>query len=99
MMEEVQNSKVNYSGQAKQSSEPWYKFESLNVQKKYENYKVKLQITVNRFIEKFNDAMDSIIGLITVFIINTVIIPLAALWLFIYGLGSFLRRDFLLALD
>ncbi len=99
MMKEVQNSKVDYSGQVKKSSEPWYKFESLNVQKKYENYKVKLQITVDKFIQKFNDAMDSIIDLITVFIVNSILIPLSALWLFIYGLGSFLRRDFQLEFD
>jgi len=99
MMKEVQNSNVDYSGRVKQSSEPWYKFESLNVQKKYENYKVKLQITVDRFIQKFNDAMDSIIDLITVFIVNSIIIPLSALWLFVYGLGSFLRRDFRLEFD
>ena len=99
MMKEVQNSNVDYSGKVKQSSEPWYKFESLNVQKKYENYKVKLQITVDRFIQKFNDAMDSIIDLITVFIVNSIIIPLSALWLFVYGLGSFLRRDFRLEFD
>ncbi len=73
--------------------------DSFNVSKKYENYKLELKQSVNQFIDKFNDAMDSIIRLITVFIINSIIIPLAALWLFIYGLGSFLRRDFQLELD
>jgi len=73
--------------------------DSFNVSKKYENYKLELKRNVDRLIEKFNDAMDSIIRLITVFIINSIIIPLAALWLFIYGLGSFLRRDFVLELD
>ena len=68
--------------------------DSFNVSKKYENYKIELKQSVDRFIEKFNDAMDSIIRLITVFIINTIIIPLAALWLFVYGLGSILRREF-----
>lgn len=68
----------------------------LNVSKRYENYKLGLKKSVNQLIEKFNDAMESIIRLITVFIISSIIIPLAALWLFIHGLGSVLRRDFLL---
>ncbi|MGB5966601.1 MAG: hypothetical protein WBF77_03770 [Sulfurimonadaceae bacterium] len=70
--------------------------DAFNVSQQYEQYKLELKKSVEQFIEKFNDAMDSIIRLITVFIINSIIIPLAALWLFIYGLGSFLRRDFVL---
>jgi hypothetical protein len=73
--------------------------DSFNVSKKYEDYKLELKQSVDRFIEKFNEVMESIIRLITVFIINSIIIPLGALWLFIYGLGAFLRRDFLLELD
>lgn len=73
--------------------------DSFNVSKKYEDYKLELKQSVDRFIEKFNDVMESIIRLITVFIINSIIIPLGALWLFIYGLGAILRRDFLLELD
>ena len=73
--------------------------DSFNLSKKYENYKIELKRSVERFIEKFDEAMESMVRLITVFIINTVIIPLVALWLFVYGLGAFLRRDFLLELD
>ena len=73
--------------------------DTFNVSKKYENYKLELKRSVDRFIVKFNDVMDSIIRLITVFIVNSIIIPLSALWLFIYGLGSFLRRNFILVLD
>jgi len=92
MIEEVQIRERNIE---KESSF----MDAFNVSKKYENYKVELNKSVDRFIEKFNDAMDSIIRLITVFIINSIIIPLVALWLFIYGLGAFLRRDFRLELD
>lgn len=67
--------------------------ETFNITKKYAAYKDELKKSVEQFIAKFNDAMESIIRLITVFIINTVLIPLAALWLFIHGLGCFLRRD------
>ncbi len=72
--------------------------DALNVSKTYEAYKDELKRSVGELIEKFNDAMDSIIRLITVFIINTIIIPLAALWLFVYGLGYLLRRDFVFEL-
>ena len=73
--------------------------DAFNVSKKYENYKLELKRSVDKFIVKFNDVMDSIIRLITVFIVNSIIIPLSSLWLFIYGLGSFLRRDFRLEFD
>ncbi len=73
--------------------------DAFNVSKKYENYKLELKRSVEKFIVKFNDVMDSIIRLITVFIVNSIIIPLSALWLFVYGLGSFLRRDFQLEFD
>lgn len=92
MIEEVQ---VKQNRMEKDSSF----LDSFNVTQKYEKYKTELKNSVERFIEKFNGAMDSIIRLITVFIINSIIIPLAALWLFIYGLASFLRRDFYLELD
>ncbi len=67
--------------------------ETFNITKKYAAYKDELKKSVEQFIAKFNDAMESIIRLITVFIINTVLIPLAALWLFIHGLGYFLRKE------
>ena len=91
MIEEVQTKQSHVE---KESSF----LDSFNVSQKYENYKLELKKSVDRFIDKFNDAMDSIIRLITVFIINSIIIPLAALWLFVYGLGSILRREFVLEL-
>ncbi len=68
--------------------------ESLNVSKRYENYKRELKRSVDAFVEKFNEAMESIIRLITVFVINSIVIPLAGLWLLVYGLGALLKRDF-----
>lgn len=68
--------------------------ESLNVSKRYENYKRELKRSVDAFVEKFNGAMESIIRLITVFVINSIVIPLAGLWLLVYGLGALLKRDF-----
>ncbi len=70
--------------------------DSFNISKKYENYKRELKRSVDIFIEKFNGAMDSIIRLITVFVINSIIIPLLGLWLLFYGLGAVIKRDFTL---
>ncbi len=92
MIEEVQ---TQQSHMEKESSF----MDSFNLSKKYDNYKIELKRSVESFIEKFDEAMESIIRLITVFIVNSIIVPLAALWFFIYGLGSFLRRDFVLELD
>ena len=71
-------------------------WDTLNVSKKYEAYKKELHEAVEQFIAKFNEAMESMVRLITVFIINTILIPLAGLWFFVYGLGALLRRDFTL---
>ena len=71
--------------------------DSFNIQKRYEAYKTKVEATFSDIIDKFNAAMESMIALITIFIINSVLIPLAALWVFVYGIGYILRSDFLLA--
>lgn len=78
----------------KASEAPWYTLDSLNINKRYEAYKERLETMTERFIEKFNTAMESIIALITIFIINSIIVPLLVLWLFVYGMGSIIRRDF-----
>jgi hypothetical protein len=78
----------------KAAETPWYALDSLNVKKQYDVYKERLEAMTNRFIEKFNTAMESIIALITIFIINSVIIPLIVLWLFVYSMGIIFRRDF-----
>jgi len=73
--------------------------ESFNLSEKYRRFKASLQESVQEVITTFNESMDSIVKLITVFIINSVIIPLVALWLFVYGLGAFLREEFDLGLE
>ena len=73
--------------------------DTLNVSKQYEEFKDALKESVNAFIAKFNEAMESIIQLITVFIINSIIIPLSTLWFFIYATKTLLRQDFLLAFE
>lgn len=70
--------------------------ESLNVSKRYENYKRSLKRSVDAFVEKFNEAMESIIRLITVFVLNSIVIPLGGLWLLLHGLGVLLKREFTL---
>ncbi len=73
--------------------------DSFNLSEKYRRFKASLQESVQEVIATFNESMDSIVRLITVFIINTILIPLVGLWLFLYGLGAFLREDFHLDLE
>ena len=73
--------------------------DKLNVSKQYEEFKQTLKERVNAFIETFNEAMESIIRLITVFIINSIVVPLGALWFFIYGTSALLRQEFLLEFE
>jgi len=68
-------------------------FDSLNLQKRYEAYKQKVEETIENAIGTFNASMESIIDLITIFIINTILVPLVALWLSVYSIGAIMRRD------
>jgi len=72
-------------------------FDSLNLQKRYDAYKQKVEETIESAIGMFNASMESIIDLITIFIINTVLVPLASLWLFVYVIGAIMRRDLISA--
>ncbi len=65
-----------------------------NMSKKYETFKWELRQQVDAFIMQFNMMMESLIKLITVFILNTVVIPLLALWFFVWGAKLLLRSDF-----
>ena len=67
--------------------------ERLNVSRQYEAFKQELKESVEAFIAAFNAAMESMIALITVFVLNSVIIPLLALWFFVYGWGYLMRQD------
>jgi len=71
--------------------------DSFNLQKRYDAYKEKVEQTIERVIDEFNQAMESMIDLITIFIINSVVVPLTALWLFVYGIGYIVRHDFVTA--
>jgi hypothetical protein len=93
MIKTVQSDQENPSEDVHSPQAPWYTFESLNVNKKFEHYREKLEHTIQGFIDKFNEAMESIINLITIFVINSIIVPLVTLWLFVYGIGALLRKD------
>jgi len=64
-----------------------------NVSQQYDDFKRELKASVDAFIAAFNEAMESMIRLITVFVLNSIIIPLLALWLFVYGTAYLMRQD------
>jgi len=73
--------------------------ERFNVSKQYDDFREELRESVERFIQRFNEAMESMIALMTVFIMNTIVIPLLALWFFVYGFTALMRFDLLAAIE
>ena len=74
--------------------EPSSFIERFNVSRKYENFKREMREQVDTFILQFNMMMESMIKLITVFILNTIVIPIGALWLFVWGAKLLFRVNF-----
>lgn len=68
--------------------------DNFNLSKTYEHYKRELKERIDAFIDTFNGAMESIIRLITVFVINSVLLPLAGLWLLFYTIGFLAKSEF-----
>ncbi len=95
MVKTLQTDQANTSADVQATQAPWYTFESLNVNKRFDHYREELEETIRGFIDKFNEAMESIIQLITIFVINSILVPLVALWLFVNGIGALLRKDLL----
>jgi hypothetical protein len=68
-------------------------FDSLNVIHTYEAYKRELKKSITAIVDTFNGMMDSIIEMITIFVINSVVVPFIWLWLLIYTFKNMLRRS------
>ena len=91
---EVEMMVENVRTKEQQVQEPSSFIERFNVSRKYENFKREMREQVDAFILQFNMMMESMIKLITVFILNTIVIPIGALWLFIWGGKLLFRLDF-----
>ena len=76
--------------QAQQNSS-W--LDSLNVNQQVQTFKLKMQNIWTNLKNKFNSAIDYMLSLIAIFIVQSVLLPLLSLWLFIRLFQDFMRRD------
>jgi len=67
---------------------------SLNVSKQLDEFRLELKILWKSLHEKFSQAIDYMLSLITIFIIESILFPLLALWVFMQLFREFLRMDF-----
>jgi len=92
--DEVEMMVENVRTKEQQVQEPSSFIDRFNISRKYESFKREMREQVDAFISQFNMMMESMIKLITVFILNTIVIPIGALWLFIWGGKLLFRIDF-----
>ncbi len=68
--------------------------QSLNISKQLQTLKMRLKTLLNNLQQKFDHAIDYILVLITIFIVENMLIPLVALWVFYKLFRKFLDADF-----
>ena len=67
--------------------------DSLNVKKQIENFSMKMQGLLSSLKNKFDHAIRYILTLITIFVIQSVLVPILALWAFLKIFRKFLDID------
>ncbi len=68
-------------------------FDTLDITQKVENFKMKMQGLWEALKHKFNSAIEYILVLISIFIVQSVLLPLFFLWLFMKLFRSFMQSD------
>lgn len=68
--------------------------ESLDLKKQLESLQKRFERLLDTLQNKFNHAIDYILTLITIFIVQSVLMPLILLWGFLKLFRGFIRRDF-----
>ncbi len=67
--------------------------QTLNVKKQLQALKIKFKKLLNNLEDKFDHAIDYILVLITIFIVENLLLPLLALWIFYRLFRKFLDTD------
>jgi len=70
--------------------------DSLNISKKLESLKLKLKNILQNLDDKFEHSINYILVLITIFIVQSILLPLFSLWIFIRLFKNFLNQKFVL---
>ena len=68
--------------------------QSLNVKKQLQALRIKFKRLLQNLEDKFNHAINYILVLITVFVVENLLLPLVALWFFFKVFREFIRKDF-----
>jgi len=77
--------------ETKSKNHSW--IESLNVSKQLEEFRLQMKQLWDALHEKFSKAIDYMLSLITIFIIESILFPLLALWGFMRLFREFLNLD------
>lgn len=67
--------------------------DSLNVTQQIEDFRIKMETLWASLKNKFNHAIDYMLSLIAIFIVQSVLLPLLYLWLFLKLLRNFMALD------
>lgn len=95
LVSEAQASKVSQIETQERSLKEGF-FETLevfNIKKHYQNLSKKFQNQLHELKEKFDHAIAYILTLITIFIVESIVLPLLVLWGFLKLFRAFLRSD------
>ena len=67
--------------------------DSLNLSQQVENFKLKMENLWKSLKNKFNNAVDYMLTLIAIFLVQSVLLPLGFLWLFLRAFQRFMQID------
>lgn len=95
IVSEVQASKHSQiEAQERSAKEGFFEtLEYFNIKKHYQNLSKKFQNQLQNLEKKFDHAIAYILTLITIFIVESVLLPLLVLWAFLKLFRGFLRHD------
>jgi len=82
--------------QAQQNSS-W--LDSLNLNQQVQTFKLKMQNLWDSLKVKFNSAIDYMLSLIAIFIVQSILLPLLSIWLFMRFFQDFMKLDIAEVLD
>lgn len=82
---------VHQVRQSQQHKSSW--IDSLNVTQQIEDFRIKMETLWLSLKNKFNNAIDYMIALIAIFIVQSVLLPLLYLWLFLKLFRNFMAAD------
>lgn len=75
----------------KKPESSWW--ESLNVVQQFENFRIEMETLWRSLENKFNNAIEYILSLIVIFVVQSVLLPFLYIWLFLKIFKNFMAAD------